>query len=63
MFKRDLRKITDSTKINDRYAISLHQLNELKEMADKDMFEALTRAFSYGYAMGGRAAKAEARHA
>jgi len=63
MFKRDLMEITDNTKIDDRYAIKLRQLNELKEMSDKDIFEALTRAFSYGYAMGGRAAKAKAHHA
>lgn len=57
--QNDVKVIADTTKINERYDLSVIQLLQLKEISNVDMFEAFVTAFRVGYAMGSRAMAAD----
>jgi hypothetical protein len=61
MAKRDLQATIKNVTVNDLYDITIYQMQELKARAKDKPFDALEDAFKYGYVMGSRAAKAEAR--
>lgn len=61
MARRDLTATIKNVTVNDLYDITVEQMQGLKARAKTKPFDALEDAFKYGYVMGYRAAKAEAR--
>lgn len=53
---KDLRTTAAAAVIDNRYDIKASQLEELREIAETSLYDALTTAFNYGFVMGGTAA-------
>ncbi len=60
MRPRNMKATTERVhgRIAEHYDMSGSDVVELCEIAQKDVYEAITRAFEYGYVLGHRATKA-----
>lgn len=63
---RNIKKLLDGVKVNNRYDLDLRELDEIMELSIAEagdptrcQFALLSNAFKVGYAIGQRAARAE----